>query len=495
MSEHDRPRSELGPTTPGRPMPPTGPLVAMIAMLVAAAGIVGVTLAGSGDSAASDDTTTTTSSDGPIVQGASGGTRIADADIAAIASAMTEGLAANDFTTYAGAFAMEPDALAQQQQLFDNLELLPLSRLEMVALDFNGRAFDSSGGRVETTAEVAMVHQFDGADPAAVSEAYELELVRDAPDDPVRVVAMRGLDTGAALYPQPWDFGPIHVVSAERAIVIGAAEDRAVLEDRAAAISAGAGAAIDELAGIDPRPLPPRVVVVVPGPGKKATDVFFGDDGSSIVEAAGIAANQLTAPYDDIEGNPINAGGEDTLEGAGRIAIDREHVGEGGEFLTVVSRHETAHLIQYRWQPGREALQTSFDAGENTWAVDELPRWMTEGFAEYIGQGYAAGGARSGEHRLALEAAGRSGFEGLPTGDAGAFYEGSNEDVNARYGLGLTTFMYVEETRGRDVAVRWAHALFNAPSLEGVERAYVDALGTTSAEFQAAWSAWIRARA
>lgn len=494
VSEDDRREPRVGAAT-GRPKPPTGPLVAMIAMLVAAAGIVGVTLAGSGDSVASVDTTTTTTDDGPIVQGASGGTRIADADIAAIAHGMTEGLAANDFATYSAAFDLGPDAIAQQQLLFDNLEKLPLSRLEMVALEFNGRAFNSSGGTVETTAEVAMVHQFEGADPYAVSEAYELDLVRDGPEDEVRVVAMRGAEAGGSLYPQPWDLGPIHVVDAERAVVIGSIEDRELLEQRAGAISAGAGAAIDELSGIDPRPLPPRVVVVVPGPGKTAGDVFFGESGSSIEEIAGVAADQLTAPYDDIEGNPIDAGNEDTFEGAGRIAIDRQYVGEGGDFLNVVSRHETTHLIQYAWQPGREAQQAAFDAGENTWAVDELPRWMTEGFAEYIGQGYAVGGARSGEYRLALEAARRSSFDGLPKGDPSSFYEGSSEDRNARYGLGMTAFMYVEDTRGRDVAVRWAQALFSAPSLEGVERTYADVLGTTSGELEAAWSAWLRARA
>jgi hypothetical protein len=430
----------------------------------------------------------------PIVNAASGGTRIADADVAALAREMTAGLQAGDFDAYAASFDLDLNELAHQRMVFDNLEQLPLSRKEVVALDFNGRAFDSAGKRVRTKAEVALVHQFDGADLTAVSEAYELDLVRSGPKADVRVVGMKGEDSGATLYPQPWDLGPIHVVAAERAIVIGTAEDAALLDTHAAAISDGAGSALDELSQVDPRPFPRRVVVAVPGTGKDAYSVFLGSSPNKVVEAAGVAVDQLSAPYEDIEGNRIESGDNDSFQGAGRISLDRVYVGRGGAFLTELSRHETTHLAQYVWRAGNSDKELAYEQGENTWAIDDLPRWMIEGFADYVGNGYL-GAVGSGEYRLALAAARRPGFAGLPHGGPQSFYEGSLDDVNARYGLGMTAFMYVEATRGRPTALSWAHALFHAPSLEAVDRTYADVLQTTPAAFEAAWSSWLRSQA
>jgi hypothetical protein len=463
----------------------------MLAMFAIAAGILVWGFSG-GDGGS----TSAKGGDGPIVNGASGGTRIADADVSALADEMTAGFKAKDFAAYAAAFQMSPQDRAAQQQLFDNWQLVPFSRFEIVALDFNARAFDSGGGKVQTKAEVAMVHTFDGADLTAVSEAYELDLVKAGPKAKVQVVGIKGVDSGGSLYPQLWDRGPIHVAVADRAIVLGSAADAGLIDSRVALISAGAGQALDELAGSDPRPLPRKVVVSVPGEGKDAYDVYQGDSPDRFIEARGMALDQLNAPYDDIEGNPIDSGSDelDTFEGAGRVALDRKAVADGGLELAAVAKHETTHLVQFAWQATNTDTQEAFDKGEDTWATSDLPRWMTEGFADYVSRGYLADATRSYEYAGALAAARKPGFKGMPKG-TDDFYDAPLEEVNARYGLGMSAFMYVEATKGRDVAVKWGHALFNAPSLKAVDRTYSEVLGTTPQAFEAAWSSWLRGRA
>ena len=59
--------------------------------------------------------------------------------------------------------------------------------------------------------------------------------------------------------------------------------------------------------------------------------------------------------------------------------------------------------------------------------------------------------------------------------------------MSARYGLGMTAFMYVEATKGRDVALRWGHAVFNAPSLKAVDRTPVPSFIATGM-----WKSYVR---
>jgi hypothetical protein len=406
---------------------------------------------------------------------------------------MSDGLASGDFEAYSASFALSPENEAQQREIFANLQSVPFSRKDVVALEFDKRAYDSSGGEVATTAAVSLVHQIEGADLLAVGQRYGLSLVKEDPDAPVVVVAVGEPDySGASLYPQPWDLGPMHVAATERAVIFGAAEDAAMIDAAAPLVDAGAGEALDGLGGQGVS-LPRRVVVAIPG-ADETIDSFYDDQSTVITEASGVAIDQMTAPFTDIEGNEIAGHDSDTYEGAGRIVISRGTAEAGGQRLREVAAHETAHLVQFAWRPTNSQSEAAHQAGEDAVMIEGTPRWMTEGFADYAGHGYGPGAAGSDEYRWALQAARNGGAE-LHKGDARSFYEGGPEAVAQRYGLGMTAFMYVEETRGRDVALRWGFSLFNAPSTEALGRTYTDHLGTSAAEFEAAWSAWLRGRA
>src|SRR5690606_7186511 len=105
---------------------------------------------------------------------------------------------------------------------------------------------------------------------------------------PVRVVGVGEPDyAGASLYPQPWDLGPMHVISTERSVIFGAAEDAAMLDAAAPLIDAGAGQVLDSLGGQGVT-LPRRVVVAVPGADESNSSLYALDEGTTIVEASGV---------------------------------------------------------------------------------------------------------------------------------------------------------------------------------------------------------------
>ncbi|MEO6628772.1 MAG: hypothetical protein ABIP03_09415 [Aquihabitans sp.] len=480
-----------------RPGPSRGALIGLAAMVVAAIAIVAVTVGGSDDDPAkvatgSSTTVTSTTRSGPNVIEASGGTRILPADVGAIAAEMTEGLTSGDFERYSASFAMSAEDEAAQRLIFDNLRKVPMTRQDMVALKFERRAYNSSGGEVATVAAVGLIHQIDGADPRAIGQRYGLSLVKKGPEAPVQVVKIGEPDIrGASMYPQPWDLGPLHVITTERSVILGAKEDAALLDAAAPLINAGAARALDGLArqGVD---IPRRVVVAVPGADESIDSLYSIQDNLIVSEASGVALDQITAPMFDIEDKEIAGHDTDNFHGAGRIVISRGTVEGRGARLTEVAAHETAHLVQFLWRPTLSESQTAFEAGEYT--VDDIPRWMTEGFGDYVGNNFLPGATASDEYRLAIAAA-RSGGVELHKGDVESFYRGGLTAVNTRYGLGMTAFMYIEDTKGRDGALNWAFAAFHAPSAEALVRIYRDHLGTTPAEFEAAWSSWLRARA
>ncbi|WP_375475005.1 hypothetical protein [uncultured Jatrophihabitans sp.] len=148
----------------------------------------------------------------------------------------------------------------------------------------------------------------------------------------------------------PWDFGELAAVRARDTIVLGHPAQLPLMRTAAAAIAA-AVPAVTAVWGDD---WPRRVVALVPASNAElAADVGETDDDLSAVSALAVSADKSTTTG-AVSGQRliVNPAQFDRLSALGR---------------RIVVRHETTHIAA--------AVATS----------DIMPRWVVEGFAEYVG--------------------------------------------------------------------------------------------------------------
>lgn len=331
---------------------------------------------------------------------------------------------------------------AAQGQVFDNLRELPLS-------SFGYRVLSTGAFPVASPDEVAVHAELDyelrGYDAApVVSQAY-LTMTRRSGHWYVSSQT-DGDSSGRHTAVQPWDLGPLHVVTGRDSLVLGqggagALRGYAGLADRAAPVVRGAW----------PGRWADKAIVEVPGT-EAGLAALIGAPAGAYQDIAAVTTAELrgggSAPADRVIVNPQAF--------AGLSAFGRR----------VVLTHELTHV----------ATRTATTAA--------TPLWLSEGFADWVGYTGAGRTPRQIAPELGRDVTGGRAPRTLPAN--GDFAAGGTDLAQAYEGAWLACRMVAEQW-GKDRLV----ALYRAAGHESEDRALHDTLGTSVAAFTARWRAYV----
>ncbi len=331
-----------------------------------------------------------------------------------------------------------------QGQVFDNLRRLPFAA-------FSYRVRSTGAFPVADPDQVAVDAELDyelrGYDAAPVTAQAYLTMTRR--DGRWYLSSQTGGEAaGRHTAVQPWDQGPMAVVTGRDALVFGQASP----------------AALRGYAGLADRAVP---VVRAGWPGRWADRAIVEVPGSEADMAALIGA--APGAYQDIAAVTTAE-----LRGGGTAPADRVIVnpqafaGLSAFGRRVVLTHELTHV----------ATRTA--------TTSRTPLWLSEGFADWVGYGTVLSPAR-----IAPELRGD-----LRRGDAGRLLGALPS--NADFAAGAPRLAEAYEggwLACRMVAARWGKdklvALYTAAGREGADRALRDTLGTSAAEFTARWRSYV----
>lgn len=155
-------------------------------------------------------------------------------------------------------------------------------------------------------------------------------------------------DLGGASWVGPWDFGPIVVRRGASSLVLGHPQDAAEIPRIAAAVDA----AVPVVSGVWGTDWTRQVAVLVPASGAEL-DTLTGQ-GTALTDVSAVSVSDAF----DSDGSPL---GQRIVVNAGAFA----RLTPTG--LRIVVQHEVTHIA------------TAASTG------DSSPRWLVEGFAEYVG--------------------------------------------------------------------------------------------------------------
>lgn len=310
-----------------------------------------------------------------------------------------------------------------------------------------GWAYQVTGveaGSATATVEATLRHRLRGEDPAPATARRLLDLVRH--EGRWRVRSEQAAPGAAQLL---WDQGAVRARRGDWGLVLGtgsAGELRefARLAERAVPVA-------DDAWGGD---WPRRVVVLVPG-SLAGTAALLGGEPDAY---RGVAAVTTGSPE---PGTP-----------ADRIVVNPEAYAEldarGKQFVLT---HETVHVA------------TRSVTGPAT------PLWLSEGFADRAAHRAAPRPLATAAPALSAAVARGEVPRALPD-DAAFAFDGDSGALDRAYEGGWLAC--------RLLADRWGEerlrAFYRAVGTRGVEAAFREVLGTTRAEFTAAWRAYLRER-
>lgn len=383
----------------------------------------------------------------------------------ALAAARGPALRANDVAAFTGGLDKNAKELVDtQSRLFDNLRKLPLDKADWTAgrvADARAQGAGNGGWPIVANVDVAFVHQINNADVRPVAEHY-LWTVRCTSDaDPCTVTAVNGAPdsnlTGPAGYPAPWDLWELAVERRPHVLVVGPADLAADLTSRA---DEAEDAALYDLARWTGMPgTSPGFVVALTRERADFDRIYSGESAGDW--AAGFAL-------------PLVSDGDADVVGGSRVVIDLDEMDSEPDFARVILRHELVHALL---DPLTQA------------AYDRIPLWAAEGFADWLAQSdhtitdtYDARAARQ------LIRDGK--FTGsLPTD---ADFDANDEEViDNAYVLGHLAIRFLADTYGPDKACAFITDVYRGTS-RGMDEAVRAATGSSLADFQRAWSDWMR---
>ncbi|MGI8679127.1 MAG: hypothetical protein ACR2LX_10645 [Jatrophihabitans sp.] len=241
-----------------------------------------------------------------------------------------------------------------QQAVFSNLAKVPLSHWSysigptVDAADAQSAARKKFGASA-LIVRVTLSYALQGVDRTPTTHDLWWTFIRR--DGAVRVVNDSDLAmSGGKSWQGPWDFGALDVVRGAASIVLGHAGNHAVLVTAAATVDTA---------------IP--VVTSVWGPGwPRQVAVFVPSSPTELAAALG-PTSSITAPVGAI----ASSDGQDAVSGAvrgQRLVVEAEPFGRLSPVgQRIVLQHEITHIA---------------DAAATT---DASPRWLVEGFAEYVG--------------------------------------------------------------------------------------------------------------
>jgi hypothetical protein len=285
-----------------------------------------------------------------------GGSAPALADIARLLSRHGQAVLQHDRSAFLADLDEEGRAAvfrSAQAAEFANLVKIPLTRW---SYRLDSRTEDRSAedaatkrfGSKAVIVRVDLTYALRGADPVPTSHFLWWTFVRRG--GRVVVAGDDGLAAaGGVSWRGPWDFGPLTVVRGAAGVVLGHT-DRSSLEVVAAAVD-GAVPAVTDVWG---RGWTRYVAVIVPGSAEELAAIT--GEGSSVTTQ--VAAAAISDATDPVTGTVLGQRLVVNPEALSRLtAVGRQ----------IVIRHETTHIAAARF------------------TTDATPRWLAEGFADYIG--------------------------------------------------------------------------------------------------------------
>lgn len=253
-----------------------------------------------------------------------------------------------------------------------------------------------------------------------------------------------------------WDYAPVHVVRKGRVLVLGPADELANME-QVAAVADAAIPNVDEVWG---RHWAQRAVVLVPST-QREMGLIDADRGDLDQIAALTSAEVQSA-----NGRPAPVGD--------RITINPRNWPDLGPLgQTVVLTHEMTHVA------------TRADTGAQT------PKWLAEGFAEYVG--FHAVDVSTGLAAADLARRVQAGVvpRRLPTDHA---FRGSSRTLSADYQSSWLACRYIADRYGQAALVRFYRAVGTSRLGSGaaVRAALHSVLHLSLARFTARWRTYLR---
>ncbi|MGQ0466030.1 MAG: hypothetical protein ACT4QG_11985 [Sporichthyaceae bacterium] len=346
----------------------------------------------------------------------------------------------------------------EQARWFDNLAAVPF---EQWRLKLAGSTAESL---VPATARTLADTIGGGSFAALVEGEFRIEGHDNAGQHYDRVVALtpRGgrwfvsgsfEPAGRSPHRELWDIGRVHVLEATYGLVLGLEP-----KDRLRIYASELDRAVPEVDRIWDAPWAKSALVVVTRTESEMA-VLLGGEAAGYRQLAAVTRGEL--------------GLEEESAAAERIIVNPKAYRELSEVgRRVIMRHEVAHVA------ARSRTQA--------WT----PRWLAEGFADYVG--YKASGlpTRTVAQELAADVKGGFAPTALPADES---FAATNTALAQTYELSwLACRLISERYGGSDTLVEFYRTVGGPGGGTEVGRAFRDVLGVSPEEFTALWQDYVR---
>jgi len=349
--------------------------------------------------------------------------------------------------------------MAAQGSLYDHLTVIPFGELKFVV--HPDLTYDLAEPPLKTrfrlrlySPAVTMSYKIDGVDdrPVAVPwlPVFGLEKGRwILTDDDTRSVASTRDFAG-----QAWDAaGPIEVHRGPRITVVVSAEDHA----RAGRLVQMSEAALDEVLKVRPDKWPGRVFITAVRDPKVLGAYFSANGGKGDDNVAAIA----TAVYDEVL--TWRGGGKKPGYASERVIFNPRSLDDREDQLSEILRHEFTHVAMGPVES------------------DGVPRWLVEGYAEWVGMI----DLRTGLWSSRLFDGGRKIPADLPADKD--FYA----DNGQNYVYSWSACRYIADKWGGSQLIA-LYERYGKGAVADREAALLAVLGVSQPEFVAGWRQYVR---
>jgi hypothetical protein len=347
-----------------------------------------------------------------------------------------------------------------QEDAFDNLVQLPLTgwsyRVESRTDDRAAeKAASTRFGTPALILRISLRYALRGVDRIPTSHDVWWTLVRH--DGRLVIAGDDALsEAGGISWKGPWDFGPLEVIHGPHSLVLGHAADAGSLPTIAATVEA----AIPAVSAVWGPQWSRDVAVIVPSSAGELT----ADVGRSSPVTAAVAAAAVSDGQDPRSGIVFGQ----------RLVVNRAALGRlSAVGRQIVVRHEITHIA---------SAQATTEA---------TPRWLAEGFAEYVGN--LGSGQRVGTAASELRASVRRGLLPASLPDEASF--DADSSAAPAYEESWLACRLIAARVGQQGLVRFYRAV-GASGL-GTEASIAVALRSilheTTAQFVAQWRADLKA--
>jgi hypothetical protein len=383
-------------------------------------------------------------------------------DIAAVLASHGKAVLAHDrkaFLAGLGTGDKAADFRGRQEDAYDNLIKLPLTAWSYAGVSrTDDREAETAAtkryGSKAVIVRMSLRYALRGVDRAPTSHDLWWTFIQHN-GHPVAVADNDLDEAGGDSWQGPWDFGPLNVVRTAHTLVLGHPEAATVLP----AIAATAESAVPAVSAVWGTAWPRTIAVVVPS----SPDELSAQVGRASTVTTDIAAVAVSDGQDALTGAPtgqrliVNAAAFGRLSDVGR---------------QIVVRHEITHIA---------------DARSTT---DASPRWLVEGFADYVGNLGSGQSVPTAASELARDVRGGKLPATLPTEAA---FETDGAAAQAYEGAWLACRL-IAQRAGQPALVRFYRLVGASPEAAdaAVATALQKVLHESTATFTGQWRTYLR---